>query len=176
MKVRVYYRITGIVWSHEFEGCVYYKDDKDRDWYKLRNQLPEGRTIIVVDSETKRIMTFWKGDPTRVGLHVPKICKMVDVYQIECDMDDKTFFDSIWKFEDDSFIELPRELTPADVEYKKKDILSEYTSIIGVYQDMVDFDWASDKDIEYLHKLKLYRMSVYDVDPEKPIWPEPPVK
>lgn len=176
MKCKVYVRITGITWSHNFEGGAYYKDDKNRDWYQLRNKLPEGRTTIVVNTETKKVLTFWKGDPTMVGLHVPNICKVVDVYQIETDLSEDEFLKKDYTFDNDVLTSFERELTYEQNADIRKGILSEYTAIIGVYQDKVEFGTASKKEVEYLRHLKLYRMSVYDVDPEKPFWPEQPVK
>ena len=66
--------------------------------------------------------------------------------------------------------------TPETNGYKKLDLLAKSTSEIGVLMDKIEFNLATEAEIKYLKELRLYRIAVYDVDIEKAVWPEPPVK
>lgn len=168
--MKIIKKMTGIVHDRDHDGARYYKDVKGNDWYKFRNSLHKGLTVIVVDSETNLIMTFWKGDPTRVGLHCPDICKSVDVYQLAgCQLSEKDFFGSTWKWVNNNFVE-EKIKTPETREYDKKDMLTALTIEIEILKDEIEFGMSDDH--EKLKKLRLFRieLSKADVNYDLPVY------
>lgn len=72
-------KMLGIHWIGNKDGGAYYEDESGNDWYEFRNSLAHDKPIIVVNSDTRLVLTYHIGDPSFVGL----INETIDVYQID---------------------------------------------------------------------------------------------
>ncbi|WBM73007.1 tail fiber assembly protein (plasmid) [Buttiauxella sp. WJP83] len=175
--------IKSIRFSHAENGVAFYKDENGDSWYPQRDKLADDKPIIIVDMETNNIVSYWLGDPTRVGLPLPVPLNVVDVIQADefpFSSVDEIYQDN-YKFIDGQVVktETSHEALVEQAEAERSLRLKVAGDAISPLQDAVDLDIATDIEIAMLNAWKKYRVLLNRVDTETApdiSWPNEPDK
>lgn len=154
-------------------NIVFLKDDNGNDWYQWLKTLSQETLKVSFNPETKEIIHF-SYDASAI-FPINQI-----VVEVAPENVPDEFIAAGEKALGGAFLFVDGEITAAPVDYeaeaqrKKLELINQANSVIATLQDAVDFDMATDEEVQCLTQWRKYRVLLNRVNTSEPVWPEVP--
>lgn len=154
-------------------NIVFLKDENGNDWYQWLRTLSKEKLKVSYNPDSKEIVHF-SYDASAI---FPVNQIVVEIAQEnvpdEFTAAGEKALGGAFLFDNGKIIAAPVDYE-AEAQRKKLELINQANSVVATLQDAVDFDMATDEEVQCLTQWRKYRVLLNRVNTSEPVWPEVP--